>query len=233
MLAASTRLRFGGIHAHIGSQVFRLDSYAEAAGVVARFADDCERATGVEIPLVNLGGGLGARYLASDPDPSVAEYAAALRNGLGDRQLMVEPGRSIAAAAARDPLSRRHGQGDPGRPDLCRGRRRDERQPPAGAVRRRATRPTSRVPVPPPRPLAASVAGKHCEQGDVIVPDAHLPAGVAVGDLLVTPVTGAYGYSMASNYNKVPRPAVVFLRDGAARIVVRRETPDDLVRLDA
>jgi diaminopimelate decarboxylase len=83
------------------------------------------------------------------------------------------------------------------------------------------------------RPLRASVAGKHCEQGDIVVPDAHLPADVAVDDLLVTPVTGAYGYSMASNYNKVPRPAVVFVRDGAARIVVRREALDDLLRLDA
>jgi diaminopimelate decarboxylase len=82
------------------------------------------------------------------------------------------------------------------------------------------------------RPLAVRIAGKHCEQGDVVVVDGHLPEGVAPGDLLVTPVTGAYGHSMASNYNKVPRPAVVFLRDGEARLVVRRETDDDLLRLD-
>jgi diaminopimelate decarboxylase len=84
-----------------------------------------------------------------------------------------------------------------------------------------------------PRPLACSIAGKHCEQGDLVVADARLPEGVGVGDLLAVPVTGAYGYSMASNYNKVPRPAVVFVRDGRSRIVVRRETPDDLLRLDA
>ena len=83
-----------------------------------------------------------------------------------------------------------------------------------------------------PRPLVASIAGKHCEQGDVIVTGAHIPAEVQVGDLLVTPVTGAYGYSMASNYNKVVRPEVVFVRDGEARVVIRRETPEDLVRLD-
>jgi diaminopimelate decarboxylase len=82
------------------------------------------------------------------------------------------------------------------------------------------------------RPLVASIAGKHCEQGDIVVADARLPAAVAVGDLLAVPVTGAYGYSMASNYNKVPRPAVVFVRDGEARVVVRRETLDDLLRLD-
>ncbi|HVJ96769.1 MAG TPA: diaminopimelate decarboxylase, partial [Acidimicrobiia bacterium] len=82
------------------------------------------------------------------------------------------------------------------------------------------------------RPLTASVAGKHCEQGDVIVTDARLPGDVAVGDILATPVTGAYCHSMASNYNKVTRPAVVFVRDGKARLVVRRESPEDLVRLD-
>ena len=84
-----------------------------------------------------------------------------------------------------------------------------------------------------PRTLACSIAGKHCEQGDLVVADARLPEGVRVDDLLAVPVTGAYGYSMASNYNKVPRPAVVFVRDGRARVVVRRETADDLVGLDA
>jgi diaminopimelate decarboxylase len=83
-----------------------------------------------------------------------------------------------------------------------------------------------------PRPLVCSIAGKHCEQGDLVVADARLPEGVRVGDLLAVPVTGAYGYSMASNYNKVPRPAVVFVREGTARVVVRRETTEDLVRLD-
>jgi diaminopimelate decarboxylase len=77
------------------------------------------------------------------------------------------------------------------------------------------------------------VVGKHCESGDVVVRDACLPDDVRVGDVLCTPVTGAYGHAMASNYNKVPRPAVVFVRDGEARVVVRRETYDDLLRLDA
>jgi diaminopimelate decarboxylase len=79
----------------------------------------------------------------------------------------------------------------------------------------------------------ATIAGKHCEQGDLVVRDAHLPADLAVGDLVATPVTGAYGHSMASNYNKVTRPPVVFVRGGEARVVVRRETEEDLVRLDA
>ncbi len=231
-VGASRALRFGGIHAHIGSQVFRLDSYAEAAGVVARFADECERATGVTIPVVDLGGGLGARYLTTDEDPSIAEYAAALRTGLGARQVMVEPGRSIAAVAGitlyrvgtvkaipdgRTYVAVDGGMSDNPRPVLYG----------AGYEAFLATRPDA------PRPRRVAVAGKHCEQGDVIIAEGRLPADVAVGDVLVTPVTGAYGMSMASNYNKVPRPAVVFVRDGAARVVVRRETYEDLVRLDA
>lgn len=227
----ASRLVFGGIHAHIGSQVFRLDSYAEAAAVVGRFADECERATAASIPVVNLGGGLGARYLSSDPDPSISEYAAALRAGVGGRSIMVEPGRSIAAVAGitvyrvgtvkaipggRTYVAVDGGMSDNPRPVLYG----------AGYEAYLPSRPDAA------RPLAVAVAGKHCEQGDVIVSDAVLPADVAVGDLLVTPVTGAYGYSMASNYNKVPRPAVVFVRDGRARLVVRRETDDDLVRLD-
>jgi diaminopimelate decarboxylase len=78
----------------------------------------------------------------------------------------------------------------------------------------------------------ATVVGKHCESGDVVVRDACLPTDLAAGDVLATPVTGAYGHSMASNYNKIPRPAVIFVRDGRARVVVRRETLDDLLRLD-
>jgi diaminopimelate decarboxylase len=82
------------------------------------------------------------------------------------------------------------------------------------------------------RPKPITIVGKHCESGDVIVRDAFVPDDLEVGDLLATPVTGAYGHSMASNYNKVPRPPVVFVRDGQARVVVRRETYEDLLRLD-
>ena len=230
-VVASDRLTFGGIHAHIGSQVYRLDSYAKAAGVIGAFAAECERTTGVPVPLVNAGGGLGARYLANDPDPSIGEYAAALRTALGDRPLMVEPGRSISAAAAitvyrvgtvkltaggTTYVAVDGGMSDNPRPVLYG----------AGYEVYLPAR------IDAPRPLVASIAGKHCEQGDVIVAGAHIPAAVAVDDLLVTPVTGAYGYSMASNYNKVVRPEVVFVRGGRARVVIRRETPEDLVRLD-
>ena len=83
------------------------------------------------------------------------------------------------------------------------------------------------------RPAVVTVVGKHCESGDIVVRDARVPGDLRVDDILCTPVTGAYGHAMASNYNKVPRPEVVFVRDGEARVVVRRETPDDLLRLDS
>ena len=83
-----------------------------------------------------------------------------------------------------------------------------------------------------PRPRRVAVAGKHCEQGDVVVRDASMPSDLAVGEILATPVTGAYGHSMGSNYNKLPRPAVVFVADGEARLVVRRETDADLLATD-
>jgi diaminopimelate decarboxylase len=230
-VAGSPALRFGGIHCHIGSQVFRLDSYAKAAAVVAEFAAAVEREVGVEIPLVNLGGGLGARYLADDPPTDVGEYAALLHHALPGRRVMVEPGRSIVASAAITvyrvgTIKVIDGVGTYVAVD---GGMSDNPRPVLYGAGYEAYLPRA---VDAGRPLVVSVAGKHCEQGDVILTDAHLPADVAVGDLLVTPVTGAYGYSMASNYNKVPRPAVVFVRAGAARVVVRRETPDDLTRLD-
>ena len=224
-------LRFGGIHCHIGSQVFRLDSCAKAARVVVAFAEECERVTGAKVPVLNLGGGLGARYLPSDPVMDVGEYARVLHDAGGDRTVMVEPGRAIAGMAGitvyrvgtikeiRDVatyVAVDGGMSDNPRPVLYG----------AGYEAYLPAR------IEESRPLVASIAGKHCEQGDVIVTDAHLPASVAVGDLLVTPVTGAYGYSMASNYNKVPRPSVVFVRSGEPRLVIRRETADDLVRLD-
>jgi diaminopimelate decarboxylase len=230
-VVASQHLTFGGIHCHIGSQVFRLDSYAKAAAVVVRFAEACERATGTDVPLLNLGGGLGARYVSEDPDLDLAAYAEAVRSSVGDRRVMVEPGRSIAAAAAITvyrvgTVKEIDGVGTYVAVD---GGMSDNPRPVLYGAGYEAYLPAR---IGERRPLVASIAGKHCEQGDVIVTDARLPGGVAAGDLLVTPVTGAYGASMASNYNKVLRPAVVFVRDGASRLVVERETPQDLVRLD-
>lgn len=241
-IAAGTTAHLAGLHCHIGSQVFRLDSYARAAEKVAGLVHDVEEATGAPIAEVNLGGGLGVRYLSGDAPPSIAEYAAVLREGFvaalglarahSAPQLMVEPGRSIAApagltlyrvgtikhiAGVRTYVAVDGGMSDNPRPALY------------GAayeafVPARATA---------DRPLVATIAGKHCEQGDVLVRDARLPGDLAIGDLVATPCTGAYGASMASTYNRVPRPAVVFVRDGEAREVVRRESLDDLLNLDA
>ena len=174
-----------------------------------------EEETGATVDELNLGGGLGVRYLADDAAPTIAAYSATVRDacdkaladaGVRSRpRLMTEPGRSIVAPAG-----------------LTLYRVGTIKEIP-GVLPARATA---------PRPFTVTVAGKHCEQGDLLVRDAQLPADVAIDDILAVPVTGGYGQAMASNYNKVLRPAVVFVRDGDARVVVRRETDADLVRLD-
>ena len=237
----SPALRFGGLHCHIGSMIERLDAYARAVAIVIDLCAAIEESTGTRVEELNMGGGLAARYLATDPLMSLAEYESTLRTTLKEcvanagisevPRLTVEPGRSISAPAAITlyrvgtvkaiPHGRTYVAVDGGMSDNPR--------PVLYGAGYEAYLPDR---IDEPRPLVCSIAGKHCEQGDLVVTDARLPDGVRVGDLLAVPVTGAYGYAMASNYNKVPRPAVVFVRDGQARVVVRRETPDDLVRLD-
>lgn len=241
-VAKSEAMHLGGFHCHIGSQILVLESFARAAAVVAELAADVTRATGTPVPEINLGGGLGVPYTADELDaPTIAEFGRETRANYADAcasfeldpapALTVEAGRSVAApagvtlytvgtikeiAGVRTYVAVDGGMSDNPRPATY------------GAAYEAAL--PARVTAP--RPFVATVAGKHCEQGDLLVRDAHLPADVAVGDVLVTPVTGAYGYSMASNYNLVPRPAVVFVRDGRARVVVRRETIADLVARD-
>jgi diaminopimelate decarboxylase len=240
-VARSPALTFAGLHCHIGSQIYVLESYRLAMEIVAGLAAEIEAEAGKPVRELNLGGGLGVRYLLEDPDHTVAEYARVVQTacdaavtGAGLRnapRLMVEPGRSIAGPAAvtlyrvgtvkEIPGGRTYVAVDGGMSDNPR--------PVLYGAGYEAYLPAR---IDEPRPLVCSIAGKHCEQGDLVVADARLPEGVKVGDLLAVPVTGAYGYAMASNYNKVPRPAVVFVRDGSARVVVRRETPEDLLRLD-
>ena len=235
-------LQFGGLHCHIGSQVFRLDSFEAAVDRMVGLVRDVEALPGVTVGEMNMGGGLGVRYLAGDEGASIAQHAAALNemftkalvaHGVRSHPtLMVEPGRSIAAPAGitlytvgtikEIPGVRTYVAVDGGMSDNLR--------PVTYGAEYEAFLPGR---VGAERPKAVTVAGKHCEQGDVLVRDARLPADVTVGDILATPVTGAYAHSMASNYNKILRPAVVFVRNGSARLVVRRENPDDLVRLDA
>jgi diaminopimelate decarboxylase len=221
-----------GVHAHIGSQVFALDSFEKAIAVLAGFFSP------LGLDELCIGGGLGAPYVAGESAPTITEWAGAVRAaataaGVGPRvRLIAEPGRAVVAGAAvtcytvgtikeipgvRTYLSVDGGMSDNPRPVLY-----------GSGYEAFLVRATDA-----PRPRTVSVAGKHCESGDVIVRNAQVPADVAVGDVLATPVTGAYGHSMASTYNKVPRPPVVFVRDGTCRVVVRRETLDDLLALDA
>ncbi|HTJ74471.1 MAG TPA: diaminopimelate decarboxylase [Acidimicrobiales bacterium] len=218
-----------GIHAHIGSQIFLLRSFEKAIEVLAAFVEP------LDVGELCLGGGLGVPYVEGEEAPTITEWAGVLHAACASAgisaQVTVEPGRAIAAAAGltlyrvgtvkdipgvRTYVSVDGGMSDNPRPVLY-GSGYEAFLPRATLAE---------------RPRTVTVVGKHCESGDVVVRDAHVPADLAVGDVLCTPVTGAYGHSMASNYNKVPRPPVVFVRQGAARVVVRRETLDDLLRLD-
>jgi diaminopimelate decarboxylase len=229
-IARSAAFDLVGVHAHIGSNIFLLSGYERAVERLAPFVNF------FGLPELCLGGGLGVAYVEGEETPAIAEWAGLLRRSCAEAgitaRLVVEPGRAVVAAAAvtlyrvgtikhlpgiRTYVAVDGGMSDNPRPVLY-GSGYEAFLPRA---------------VGADRPLVATVVGKHCESGDVIVRDATLPADLAVGDVLATPVTGAYGHSMASNYNKVPRPPVVFVRDGEARVVVRRESLDDLLRLDA
>ncbi len=237
---ASPAMSLAGFHFHIGSQIYRLDAYTRAIDRIAELASSVRRA-GVTVDELNVGGGLGARYLADDPELPVADHAANLRRAVAEAwsaadlgpapHLMVEPGRSIIAPCAVTlyrvgTIKEIPGIGTYVAVD---GGMSDNPRPVLYGAGYEAYLPAR---IGDRRPRRGAVVGKHCEQGDVLVADAALPEVVAVGDLLATPTTGAYGYSMASNYNEVPRPAVVFVRGGQPRLVVRREVLDDLVRLD-
>ncbi|MET0627701.1 MAG: diaminopimelate decarboxylase [Acidimicrobiia bacterium] len=240
---ASDAVDLVGFHCHIGSQIVALDAYARAAEVMATLAADVRDATGTVVEELNLGGGLGVGYTAEDLAglPSIADFAAVVTDahavacadaGLDPApRLTVEAGRSIAAPAGLTLYRVGTVKAIPGVRTYVAvdGGMSDNPRPITYGARYEAFLPAR---VTSERRLTATVAGKHCEQGDLLVRDAQLPDDVAVGDVLATPATGAYAHSMASNYNQLPRPAVVFVRDGTARVVVRRETLDDLVSRD-
>ena len=242
-VAASDAVELVGFHCHIGSQIFRLDAYEQAAGVMARLAASVLDATGHRVRELNLGGGLGVAYIADDLDglPSISAFADVVRGAHADAcaavgldpapRLTVEAGRSIVAPAGMTLYRVGAVKRVPGLHTYVAvdGGMSDNPRPITYDARYEAFLPER---VTADRGLTATVAGKHCEQGDLLVRDARLPEDVVVGDVLATPVTGAYAHSMASNYNLLARPAVVFVRDGASRLVVRRETLDDLVSRD-
>jgi diaminopimelate decarboxylase len=227
--AGSPAVDLVGVHVHIGSQVFVVDFFHQAVDVIAPWVND------LDLPELSIGGGLGVAYVEGEEGATIGQWGRtvldACRSAGIRSRIAAEPGRSIAAQAAvtlytvgtikdvpgvRTYVSVDGGMSDNPRPVLY-GSGYEAFLPRA---------------VDADRPRTVTLVGKHCESGDVLVREARVPADLRVGDVLATPVTGAYGHSMGSNYNKVTRPAVVFARHGDARLVVRRETYDDLLACD-
>jgi diaminopimelate decarboxylase len=217
-------LALAGLHFHIGSQLFDLEPFRAAVRAIATLGD---------FPVYNLGGGLGAAYTPQQHPPSPEVYVEALvdvlHGELGpDKRLLLEPGRALVANSTVTLYTVQTVKHNVSTWVAVDGGMSDNLRPMMYGARYEA--------VIADRPLAADgevcqLAGKHCESGDVIVRDVRLP-DPAPGDVVVTPATGAYGYAMANNYNGVPRPPVIFCRDGEARVVVRRETYADLMSRD-
>ncbi len=233
-------LRLSGLHSHIGSQIFDSSGFEVAAHRLIGLLAGIRDAHGVELPVLNLGGGFGIAYVSSDDPTEMSQLAAQLHRivadgcaaaALGVPRLVVEPGRAIAGPAGVtlyevgtvkdvDGL-RAYVSVDGGMSDNIRTPLYDASYTCVLANR------VSSAP-----PMLSRVAGNHCEGGDVVVKDLWLPADLRPGDLLAVAATGAYCRSMASNYNFLPRPPLVAVADGASTVLVRRETMDDLLRLD-
>lgn len=233
-------LELRGFHSHIGSQIFDTGGFEIAARRVVALMASVRDAYGVSLPELDLGGGFGIAYTTQDTPASPAELAAGIRDivaaecetaGLARPRLSVEPGRAIIGPSTftlyevgtvkqvdgiRTYVSVDGGMSDNIRAALY------------GAAYSATV--ASRASTAPP--MLTRVVGKHCESGDILVKDEFLPSDIRPGDLLAVPGTGAYGRSMASNYNHVPRPPVVAVTSGQARLIVRRETESDLLALD-
>jgi diaminopimelate decarboxylase len=225
---ASRHLKLAGIHAHIGSQIFELEPYAKTIQLLANFVDfDCR--------LLNVGGGLGIAYTPDDQPASIEDYVDVNVRGMQQAfdpvpRILVEPGRSLVGNAGitvyrigaikEIPDVRTYVAVDGGMSDNLRPMLYGARYEAAIADRPEAA--PTRV---------TTVAGMHCESGDILIKEVALPEP-HVGDLLVTPATGAYGYAHSNNYNGVPRPPVILCKEGEARVVVRRETYEDLTARD-
>lgn len=228
-----------GLHCHIGSQIFDLKPYQLAAMVMMDFMAEIKQKTGLLLQELDLGGGLGIRYLNSDLPTSVHNYLELIAATVKDRaaehnlplpKLLIEPGRSIVGEAGTTlytigtikevPGVRRYVAVDGGMMDNLRTALYQAKYEAILANRAHA-----------PREQVVSIAGKACESGDMLIWDLKLPQ-LARGDLLAVLSTGAYHYSMANNYNRFTKPAVIFVRDGQADLIVRRESYADLIRND-
>ncbi|MEV8392306.1 MULTISPECIES: diaminopimelate decarboxylase [unclassified Streptomyces] len=229
-----------GIHSHIGSQIFDMAGFEVSARRVVQLLAQVRDEHGVELPEIDLGGGLGIAYTSEDDPREPNDIAKALSDivtrecesaGLRTPRISVEPGRAIVGPTAFTlyevgtikPLEglRTYVSVDGGMSDNIRTALYDAEYSVALVSRRSDA-----------EAMLTRVVGKHCESGDIVVRDAFLPADLAPGDLIAVPATGAYCRSMASNYNHALRPPVVAVKDGEARVIVRRETEEDLLRLD-
>ncbi|WP_280471896.1 diaminopimelate decarboxylase [Nocardia cyriacigeorgica] len=241
-------LRLVGLHSHIGSQIFEIDGFEIAArrmlGLLRDAIDKFGAERTAQIAILDLGGGLGISYLESDDPPPLDEFAANLRKlvaqeaeraGLPEPVIAVEPGRAIAGpgtvtlyevGTVKDVsldggLRRRYVSVDGGMSDNIR---------PALYQADYDCRLVSRA--SDAAPVVARVVGKHCESGDIVIRDTWMQGDAGPGDLVAVAATGAYCYSMSSRYNMLTRPAVVAVRDGQARLLLRRETVADLIGLE-
>ncbi|HMR48264.1 MAG TPA: diaminopimelate decarboxylase [Arachnia sp.] len=240
----SSSIELMGIHSHIGSQIFDTHGFEVAIRRVMRLAHQFRTATGAELPELDLGGGFGIAYTEADTPSPVAEIAASFEELIAHEcrafemtppRMSIEPGRAICGPAgvavyevgtvkvveleggrSRVYVSVDGGMSDNIRPALY-----------AAEYSAALANRTSEA-----GPVLCRVVGKHCEGGDILIRSVFLPADIRVGDLIAVPGSGAYARSMASNYNQIPKPPVVALRDGASRTLLRRETLDDLLRLD-
>ena len=233
-----------GFHSHIGSQIFGTDSFELAADLLIALLAKYRDAYGVELPELDLGGGYGIAYLPEDETLLPAEVlpalgravtAACAKNNLAIPRISIEPGRAIVGPSTftlyevgttkkvilEDGNTRHYISVDGGMSDNIRPSLYDAEYHAIIAQRTSS------------RDLVTSrVVGKHCETGDIVIKDINLPSDICPGDLIAIPATGAYGRSMASNYNHVPRPPVIAVKDGKARVIVRRENEEDLLALD-
>ena len=229
-LRGSDRLEMVGLHVHLGSQIMDTSLYRRAAEAIAPLGD---------FPVYDLGGGLGVPYTAAQQPPGIEEFAeavvGAVRDVLGSgKRILVEPGRSLVANAGvtvYTVVSVKRGQSTWVAVD---GGMSDNLRPMLYGAPYEAVVADRLAPAPDalaPHGEPCRLVGKHCESGDVIIDSVALP-DPRPGDVVVTPATGAYGHALANNYNGVPRPPVVFCSEGRARVVVRRETYDDLAARD-
>lgn len=244
ILKNSSNIELIGVHSHIGSQIFATDGFEVTAQRLIGFVARCKKEFNIELSELCIGGGYGVAYVEGDDPISASEFLSTLasvidsecrKNSINHPRVSIEPGRAIIGPAMitvyevgttkdvtledgghRNYISIDGGMSDNIRPSLYGA------QYSVVLANRESSAPL----------IQSRVVGKHCETGDIVIHDVKLPSDITPGDLLAVPVTGAYGRSMASNYNHVPRPAVISVSDGAARTILRRENEADLLALD-